>query len=638
MPGNPNNLTRFLQELKRRRVFRVLAMYAGTAYIVIEVVNNLIEPLHLPAWIATLVILLLAIGLPIVAILSWIFDFTPEGIKKTGSIEETARKKAETMEQPVQKRLRISDLIIAALIIIIVILAWPKIFKKNSIENLRSSDGKISVAVMPFQNMTSDTTWDIWQSGIQNELITSLTNSEELKVRQTETVNSILQSRDLINYASITPSVASTISQKLDANVLVYGSINQAGSTIRLNAQLINSKTEDAFKSFQIDGTEDDILHIIDSLSVMVKNSLIISKLANAFPLRLKYHPPTNSPEAYKYYLYGENARSKRDYATARNMFSQALAIDSNFILVKLLLSVAYINEGLYEEAKEWDLKAYEKRDQMPIKVKIIADRNHANFYETPLEEIKYLEQYLEIDDKFPGTYYDIGLEYSTLLQYDKAIPEFEKSLNIYDKLDIKPWWIYNYTELGYAYHNVGLYKKEKKLYRKAEKDFPDEPALIWRQAILLLTEGDTVNANKYIEQYISIYRDNSWSEAALARNLGWAYTQASLFDKAEEYFRMAIDMEPEIAYWYYYLAWHLIDKDRDIDEGLELINKALELSPEYERLFLDCKGWGLYKQGKYEEALELLEKCRDLSIFYRHEVLLHIEEVKKAITTQQKL
>jgi len=83
--------------------------------------------------------------------------------------------------------------------------------------------GEISVAVMPFQNMTNDTTWNIWQDGIQFNLITSLSNySDELKVRQTESINNLIQSKGLTNYASITPSIASTISQKLNANVFIY--------------------------------------------------------------------------------------------------------------------------------------------------------------------------------------------------------------------------------------------------------------------------------------------------------------------------------------------------------------------------------------------------------------------------------
>ena len=93
MSGKPNSLTRFWFELKRRKVFRVVAMYAGTAYIIIEVVNNLVEPLHLPSWISTLVVLLLGIGLPVVVVVSWIFDITPEGVQKTGPIKETGSKR-----------------------------------------------------------------------------------------------------------------------------------------------------------------------------------------------------------------------------------------------------------------------------------------------------------------------------------------------------------------------------------------------------------------------------------------------------------------------------------------------------------------------------------------------------------------
>jgi len=77
MPQPINKLTQFWQELKRRKVVRVIIVYAGAAYIIIELVSNITEPLHLPDWTTTLVILLLAIGFPITAILSWIFDVTP---------------------------------------------------------------------------------------------------------------------------------------------------------------------------------------------------------------------------------------------------------------------------------------------------------------------------------------------------------------------------------------------------------------------------------------------------------------------------------------------------------------------------------------------------------------------------------
>ena len=81
MPDSPDKLSQFWQELKRRKVIKVLAMYAGAAYVLIELANNVVEPLNLPYWTPRLVILLLIVGFPIAAILSWIFDMTPEGIK-----------------------------------------------------------------------------------------------------------------------------------------------------------------------------------------------------------------------------------------------------------------------------------------------------------------------------------------------------------------------------------------------------------------------------------------------------------------------------------------------------------------------------------------------------------------------------
>ena len=82
-------------------------------------------------------------------------------------------------------------------------------------------------------------------------------------------------------------------------------------------------------------------------------------------------------------------------------------------------------------------------------------------------------------------------------------------------------------------------------------------------------------------------------------------------------------------------LAWFLIDNDRNIIEGLELVDKALELSPD-NNTFLNTKGWGLFKQGKYKEALEILERSWELKPVYDHELFLHLEEVRNAIVNKK--
>ena len=80
-------------------------------------------------------------------------------------------------------------------------------------------------------------------------------------------------------------------------------------------------------------------------------------------------------------------------------------------------------------------------------------------------------------------------------------------------------------------------------------------------------------------------------------------------------------------------LAWFLIDNDRNINEGLDLIDNALKLEPD-NYIYLDTKGWGLFKQGKYQEALEFLDKSWALKPVYNHEVYLHLEAVKKAVAS----
>jgi tetratricopeptide (TPR) repeat protein len=492
---------------------------------------------------------------------------------------------------------------------------------------------------MPFRNQTNDTVWNIWQECIQDNLITYLSNfPEALKIRQTESIRSLIPSKAGANYASITPSVAAKIAKKLDANVFIFGSIQKAGATLRLNARLINTKTKDALTSFEIDGPckQEIILQIIDSLKRMLTNYLVISKLE--IGVSPEYRDlESNSPEAYRYFIYGNKAMMKGDFLTSANLYSQAIKIDSTFNTAIIALIIQYINFASYEDAKKLCLKVYNRRDQMPLQYKNTANWIHALLFETPREAINYLRQSLEIDDQMPGPYYLIGMHYNSLYQFEQAIPEFEKAENLYKKWHTKPGFS-NYTSLGYAYHKTGHYKNEKKLYRKAEHDYPGNSTLLFRQAILALTEGDTIAATQYIEKYESVRKDQSWSEVRITTGLAEIYYQAGIMDKAEECYRQALSLEPENSVRMDNLAYFLIDKGRNINKGMVLNGEALELSPD-NYTYLHSKGWGLYKQGKYHEALDFLQKSWNLRMknaIYNQEAFLHLEAAKKAVAGQR--
>ena len=151
-----------------------------------------------------------------------------------------------------------------------------------------------------------------------------------------------------------------------------------------------------------------------------------------------------------------------------------------------LPISISWICflQGKYEEGKEWCLKAYAKRDQMSLQQRIYADIVHAYFFKTPYEAIKYLRRLREIDDQAPSSYYYTGDSYFELQQYYKAIPEYRRSLELYEDRGTKPFYSANYTNLVVAYQKTGQAAKAKKLLRKAERDFPDDLSIVSMRAI----------------------------------------------------------------------------------------------------------------------------------------------------------
>lgn len=647
MPQNTGGFEKFWKELKRRKTGKVIVAYAATAFILLQLVDILSPALLLPEWTTRFVIVILIIGFPLGVIFSWIFDITPEGIKKTESIAESEKK--ETFIKPSRKVFTASNVIISILLVIVAVLAYREIFKPRTIEDLRAK-GKISIAVMPFKNMTNDTIWNVWQEGIQDILISYFSNSEELRPRQAQFINNMVNNQKIVNYASITESTAKLISQKLDANVFIYGNIKQAGNTIRLSAQLIDSKSDEVFKSFRIEGTnrEENIFQLADSLSTEIRNFLIISRIKQDNTHESQVFVTTNSPEAFRYFLNGKKLFNKQEYSQARGTLLQALAIDSNIYIALTFISRTYYNEGNYEQSKKWCLKSFNKREQMPIMQKQLTNWLYANNFQTPQEEIISLKDFLKTDDLSPTIHFILGDTYKGLHEYDKAISEYEKSLELLKKWELKPQWIYSYSYLGEAYHNTGNYKKEKRCYKKAGKDFPDDPVLTFRKAVLALSEGNSVKADKLIEKFISVSKGNLGSkaeiadkvtkdysdEASIAGNVAKIFSEANIPNKAEEYYRQALSLEPENPGRINDLAYFLIDKDRNINEGLELADKSLTLNPENFD-FMDTKGWGLFKQGKFQNALDILqrswEKRREQSI-YDHEAFLHLEATKKAV------
>ena len=626
----------FWQELKRRKVLKVATMYAAGAFGILEAFDILFPNIYVSSWVVIILSILVIVGFAVTIYLTWIYEVTSEGIKKTEPIGVITDQKGKSKQSNGPKRwFRASNIIIVALIMMVGTLLYPKIFSKDKFEDIKDDDGRISIAVMPFKNLSGDTLYNVWQEGLQNLLINTLTDSKELSVRQFKTMYSAIDKKNEINYASLTPSFASDLTLKLNTKTFILGSILKTGNKIRINAQLVNAETEEIYKTYQVDGdTEDDIFAIADSLSRNIKNFLEISIIIDEFGYTENYElTKTNSAEALRYYIRGMSSFINLDYSVAINWLKKAIETDSNFISAYFSLSMAYDNSGYAKEAIDWFNIAYSKRNGLPLLEKLELEWYKGSYYGTPNEQIIIIKQILEIEDQTVMYWYVLGLAYFELQQYSMVIEPLEKALEICNNLNIKDHWVWTYNLLGLAYHEIGDHVKENEVYQLGLSVLPDNVYLIREQAMCACSQGNSKIANEHFLKIRSLRTEkDQWTESLITSEIGEIYADAKLPDSAIHYHRLALKLDPSNPDFLYNLAWNFIDNDINIDEGMKLIDKALELEPE-NHLYLDAKGWGLFKQKKYNEALEMLNSAWENRPYYEPRVFQHLKEVENKLT-----
>ncbi len=633
-----NRLNQLWSELKRRKVFRVVAMYAGSAYIIIELVNNVSEPLHLPEWTATVIILLLIIGFPIVAILSWIFDITPEGVKKTESIE--VLNEQEQSSAPVRRKLRVSDIIIAVLVVVVGILAYPKIFKRDKFEGLRDANGKISVAVMPFDNLTGDTTLNFWQIGIPEILINDLGASNELFVMSSQVMSEVFGNMRQIQTASVLPSMAKKAALKLKVSVYIKGSYQLSGNKMRIMANLVNTKDGVILKPFNVEGNlEYGYIDIGDSISNQVKNYLEIESLKHNVDVGFQ-KAYTSSSEAYRNYIEGLISYQNGEIEAARQFFTEALEIDSTFTMVMFYMAWTYRSQGNYKETTEWTERAYEHIDKLPLLYQNWIRLWYANHISKNYDDMqKYLNILANQESKSRLYWYDVAAYY-VYSDPEKAAKCIDKILEINKERD-EQWnflRLYTYGWNGYChcYHNIGEHEKENKLYEIGLEFFPESQFIRFNQAVCALSLGDTVKAGEYIDFIILICEKKGISDSQIEYYLAKIYDQAKIFDIAEEHYQNATKLDPENKFNGRY-AEMLVNNDIDLERGLEMNQRLQNIYPN-NPFYIRLQGYCYYKQGKHEEALKTLKISDSLFKYWLDEENYeYLQLVEQALANQEK-
>lgn len=406
----------------------------------------------------------------------------------------------------------------------------------------------------------------------------------------------------------------------------------------------METKTSEIYKSFTVEcKKEDEFFNMTDSLSNLLKDFLRIEVIKKEFSNHLKSAEissffSTTSPEALNNFVEAYKMALSLDWNSCVELLLKAVEIDPDYIYGYLWLSLVYHNMGNREKAIDANLIANKNRDKISYKDQLLLDYiKYGCLDKNPQKGVQYLYNRFEMDPQNRFTLNLIGDLNRLMHNYDREIEAYEEFIGLDAKWGVIRKWIWPYLELGDVYHIKGNHKREEELYNKALEIIPDHPNVIYRQARCALSLGNTTKANEFITKYVSIRKNQyGYTEAQVKNVLGDIYSDANILDDAEQYYRQALDLEPHSAFILNDLARFLIKNDINIEEGLDLANQALDLRPDnYEYQY--TKAFGLYKQGKNEDALELLNKSWDLRIEYDHEHFLLKKEVEQAVANQNK-
>jgi TolB-like protein/Flp pilus assembly protein TadD len=342
----------FFTELKRRKVYRVAVAYAIVAWLLIQAASILFPTFEAPPWVMKVFVTAVILGFPVALILAWAFELTPEGLRRS---EEVAPREPTT-RKPASKW---TAVIVTAAVLAAALLAFQFVRTRRSptIEPPKQTAPTAtldkSVAVLPFENLSSDKENAFFAQGIQDEIITTLSKISGLRV---------ISRTSTARYNSA-PENLSEIARQLRVSNVLEGSVQKVGDRVHINVQLIQADSDAHLWAQSYDRQLTDIFSVEAEVAKSIADSLQAT-LSPQEKARVETKPTTNA-DAYVLYLRGREYQTRpdnllQDFRSAINLYDQAIKLDPKFALAHARLSATASNiYHFYEPTETWKQKAH---------------------------------------------------------------------------------------------------------------------------------------------------------------------------------------------------------------------------------------------------------------------------------------
>ena len=412
----------FFSELKRRNVYKVAIAYVVGGWALSQGIAQVFPVFDVPNWVIRLIVLLIILGLPVALVLAWMFEVTPEGIKRTEDVTLSD-------ERAPKKHIWIYVVVIGGLLSIgLFLLGRYSAGNKVTVTSPNESSSK-SIAVLPFDNLSRDPDNAYFCEGVQDEILTRLAKIADLKVI----------SRTSTQHFKSTPDNLPQIAKQLGVAHIVEGSVQKANDQVRVNVQLINALTDAHLWADTYDRKLTDIFAVESEIAKTIAETLQ-AKLTGSEKASIAKTPTVN-PDAYELYLKGRffwNKRTGDDLRKSIEYLKQAITKDPGYALAYAGLADSYGLLRFYGGASPAESivpaaaaaeKALELDDSLA--------EPHASLGLIATEELEVhrgvseLERAVQLNPNYATAHHWLALAFTALGQSDRSIKELKRALEL---------------------------------------------------------------------------------------------------------------------------------------------------------------------------------------------------------------
>jgi len=450
----------------------------------------------------------------------------------------------------------------------------------------------------------------------------------------------VMESMNQVYTAGVSPSVAKEVAKEVHARAYLSGSFQGREGKYWILVNLVDTENGDIIWTNKVQGDlkTSGYLVMADSLCQEIKNYLEIKALEENADYDFREAYP-KSADAYRYFIEGMNLILDEDYEPAVLSLKKAVEIDSTFTFASFYIAWAYNYNGQVMESLDWIKKAHTGKDRIPYKFHPILEQWYACFISKNQDDIiRYGRQFEEMGIESRLLWFDLGVTYTNFTYlYEKAVAAFDKVMKM--SLERGGYWEYErfYQEYGYALHKTGQHEKEKEIYDIGLNLNPRNMWCVAYQTVCCISRGDSICADKNLNKLRSLVKeDYNWTDSQIENGLGYVFLWATDTIGAEKHFRNAYNINNSNRAYIMNLANVLINAEINIEEGTELVEKALTLWPD-NNWAIWIKGRGLYKLGKLEEAVALLKEAEEKWTGFHKDLHKDVLEAEQALANQNK-